>query len=496
MAIANGFLDSTDPLNPTRFNNRFRDDYLLRGITSGSVTVDLTSSTSGNRIDPYLQIINADTGEVVAFNDDGGTGLNSRLTFTAERGVNYALRATSFGFRDTGSYTISTNVGTIGLGGTPITGDQTFSGTLVNTDPDNPNRTGSFRDDYFLTGVETGQLVTVNLTSPTSGAADTRIDPFLQVLNADTGAVVAFNDDGGTGLNSRLSFTVGANTDYVIRATSFSSGDVGAYTLSTSTSSFSLDGTLAETDPSNPTRSGTFRDDYFLTGVNPGQQVQLDLNSPTGAGNFDTFIQLVNADTGAVITSNDDGGPGLNSRLNFTAQEGIDYIARVTSFASGATGDYSLTSSVGVLYEGVPLSPGGQIVGTLDNTDLNNDLRNGSFYDGYYLEDLVAGMPVTLNLNSPSFPDPNNFDTYLQVVNGSTGDLIALNDDGGPGLNSQLTFTPQQGVEYIARVTSFASGATGDYTLTIAQRRKAKKKQFILSSNFFSQSLIALTKER
>jgi len=410
-----------------------------------------------------LQVINADTGEVVRFNDDGGIGLNSQLTFNAQQGVNYVLRATSFSSGDTGSYTLSTSAGTIGLGGTPITGDQSINGTLVSSDRTNPNRFGSLRDDYFLTGVETGQVVTVDLTSSTIGD---RIDPYLQVLNADTGAVIAFNDDGGVGLNSRLSFTVAANTDYVIRATSFGSGDIGPYTLSTSTSSFSVNGTLANTDENNPTRSGRFRDDYYLTGVNAGQQVQLNLDSPSGINNFDTFVQLVNADTGAVIASNDDGGPGLNSQLTFTAQEGVEYIARVTSFGSGATGDYSLTSTAGVLYEGLPVSGGQIIAGTLDSTDLNNDLRNGSFYDGYYLNDLVPGVAVQINLSSPSGID--NFDTYLQLVNGSTGDLIAFNDDGGPGLNSQLTFTPQQGVEYIARVTSFGSGATGDYVLSFA----------------------------
>ena len=475
MAITNGFLDITDPRNPTR-PNRFRDDFLLRGITSGPVTVNLTSPyppfvDPNRRIDPYLQIINADTGEVVDFDDDGGPGFdyNSRLTFTAQQGVNYVIRATSYGVGDIGRYTLTTNVGSIGLGGTPITGDQTFNGTLVTTDPRNPTRPNRFRDDYFLTGVAAGQTVTIDLTSPYPPFVDpnNRIDPYLQLIDADTGAVIQSDDDGGPGFdyNSQLSFTVAANTDYVIRATSFGWNDIGNYTLSTSTSSFSVNGTLADTDPSNPTRSSRFRDDYFLTGLNPGQSVQLNLN-----GNFDTFLQLIDADTGQVIRWDDDSGPGLNSQLTFTAQQGVDYIVRTTSFGSGVTGNYSLTSTVGVLYEGLPISPGPNeiIVGTLDNTDLNNDLRNGRFYDGYYLDldDLVPGTPVQINLDTATVSSNGSFDTYLQLVNGSTGDLIAYNDDGGLGLNSRLTFTPQLGVEYIARVTSYGLGETGDYVLT------------------------------
>ncbi|HAA28125.1 MAG TPA: peptidase S8 [Cyanobacteria bacterium UBA8553] len=57
------------------------------------------------------------------------------------------------------------------------------------------------------------------------------------------------------------------------------------------------------------------------------------------------------------------------------------------------------------------------------------------------------------------------FDSYLQVINANTGEIVAFNDDFG-GLNSQVTFTAQAGVDYIARATSYASGATGAYTLT------------------------------
>ena len=98
------------------------------------------------------------------------------------------------------------------------------------------------------------------------------------------------------------------------------------------------------------------------------------------------------------------------------------------------------------------------VIGNLSGTDQDNPLRSGSSSDDYELIDVIPGISVTISLNS------NEFDTYLQLLKSDTGDLIDFNDDF-IGLNSRLTFTPQEGVNYIARVTSFAGGEIGEYTL-------------------------------
>ncbi len=110
-----------------------------------------------------------------------------------------------------------------------------FSGTLDLTDPNNPTRSGRLYDGYYLSNLQAGQQVQINL--------DARFDTYLQLVNADTGAVIAFNDDGGVNLNSQLTFTAASNTDYIVRATSYWSNDTGAYTLTTSL--------IGSTPPSN-----------------------------------------------------------------------------------------------------------------------------------------------------------------------------------------------------------------------------------------------------
>ena len=101
-----GSLSSTDTKNPKRLGSFF-DDYTLTGVSNWQqVQVNMDSTA----IDSYLQLVNASTGEVIAFSDDlikGGK--NSQLKFTVIPGVNYVIRATNFNATQTGNYTFKTS---------------------------------------------------------------------------------------------------------------------------------------------------------------------------------------------------------------------------------------------------------------------------------------------------------------------------------------------------------------------------------------------------
>jgi endonuclease/exonuclease/phosphatase family metal-dependent hydrolase len=241
---------------------------------------------------------------------------------------------------------------------------QTINGSLAATDGNNPTRTGKYKDDYRLTGVSAGQVIQIDLNS-------SAFDAYLQLVNASTGAVITFNDDlSRSTQNSRISFTVQSGVTYLVRVTSYDSAATGSYSVITSSQGGStptpspsptpgssptptpsiptltvggsiLSGSLATSDPRNPTRSNTYSDDYRLAGATTGRSVTLDLRST----NFDTYLQLVNASTGAVITANDDGpGGGTNSLITFTVQSGITYTVRVTSYNQNTTGGYTLSA--------------------------------------------------------------------------------------------------------------------------------------------------------
>jgi subtilisin family serine protease len=98
-------------------------------------------------------------------------------------------------------------------------------------------------------------------------------------------------------------------------------------------------GTLSGTDALNPTRPGAYKDDYVYRSQTT-QTVQVSMTS----SQFDTYLQIINASTGQVVTFDDDSGAGLNSQLVFTATAGTTYFIRATSYATRATGTYALTT--------------------------------------------------------------------------------------------------------------------------------------------------------
>jgi hypothetical protein len=427
-------LSATDPNNITRPGS-YRDDYRLVGAQPGQ---QLQINLAGG-IDAYLQLVNGATGEVIAFNDDGGPGLGARLTFTPVAGVDYLVRATSFNAGEVGNYTLEVEE--------TIATNQTLQRRLSSTDPNNPTRSGRFHDDYRLVGAVAGQQLQINLNSS--------FDAYLQLVNANTGAVIAFDDDGGPGLNSQLTFTVEAGVDYILRATSFSSGITGDYTLAVVNAlspNRTVQNVLEATDRNNPTRPGRFADDFQLTGLWAGQEVRLTLDA-----SFDPYLQLINADTGAVIAFNDDSATSLTSDLGFTVQSGINYLVRVTSFAEGATGTYTLNAYPAPL----TIAPGQTQNQVLNNEDVNNPARSGSFSEDFHLVNYTPGQQMLLTLTG-------SFDTYLQVINAANGQVILADDDSGPGLNSQLVLTTNPAIDYLIRVTSYAANTKGSYSLSIA----------------------------
>ncbi len=106
-----------------------------------------------------------------------------------------------------------------------------------------------------------------------------------------------------------------------------------------------------------------------------------------------------------------------------------------------------------------PISDNQTLNGTLSASDPNNPNRDGRYFDGYLLTGADVGEVVQVSLDS------STFDTYLQVVNADTGDIITFNDDFD-GLNAQVSFTVEEGIDYIIQATSYSPGTTSNYTIT------------------------------
>jgi uncharacterized protein YjdB len=201
-----------------RLNGDSRTDFYEFTLTQrASVVINMTST----RLDPVLGVVDGN-GEVVAVDDDSGEGVNARVEGVLEPG-RYVVAAAGYP-GEQGPYTLELRIAvdpcapsrTLTLG-TTASSALTTADCAINADGPTP-----FTQRWRLS-VPTSGLVQIDMTSAA-------FDAFL-ILQDATGAVRAVNDDadGGT-LNSRIIANVPAG-EYVVNASSFNRGAVGAYQL-------------------------------------------------------------------------------------------------------------------------------------------------------------------------------------------------------------------------------------------------------------------------
>ena len=186
-----------------------------------------------------------------------------------------------------------------------------------------------------------------------------------------------------------------------------------------------------------------------------GQDSEVILAMTSSA--FDTYLALASGAPGSVteIVEMNDDLVGTNSGISVAVAAGT-YTAMATSYAGGATGDYSIMLEVLPTGsdEARVLRPGSPANGALASSD--ETLPDGSHYHNWTLQG-TAGDRVTMTLAS------SDFDTYLAIQSG--GESLAANDDSDGTTNSRVEVTLPTTGAYTVVVTSYGAGATGSYAL-------------------------------
>jgi serralysin len=85
---------------------------------------------------------------------------------------------------------------------------------------------------------------------------------------------------------------------------------------------------------------------------------------------------------------------------------------------------------------------------------------------------LTAGTTYTAAMAGLGTQSTAVSDPYLELYSAS-GTSIATNDDGGPGLSSNLTYTPTTSGTYYIAAGSYAGGSSGDYAVSLTTGSKA-----------------------
>lgn len=321
-------------------------------------TYDLALSASG--FDSYLLV--RGPGGLSEDNDDdpGQRGTrDSRLRFTAPADGEATVAATSYAAGETGSYVLTLNghrtrppVAQVAPETTALRLGESREGWL--TPSDSRLESGEYVNTFVFDG-RRGQRLDLRLTS-------TEFDPYLAISGPNDFS--AFNDDADGDTDSRLRVTLPADGEYQITATSYESGETGAYRLAvlsdtaptraepaarseeraTPAGRIAIGQTIAGSLGSGDETldSGEYVDTYSFTGQR-GQRVAVELTSSA----FDAYT-ILRTPSGEQ-RENDDGEDGTNSRLETVLAEDGDYQVMVTSYEPGETGSYrfSVTPSRG-----------------------------------------------------------------------------------------------------------------------------------------------------
>jgi hypothetical protein len=339
------------------------------------------------------------------------------------------------------------------------------NGALAVGDAVHPDQPAKFTRTYRLDNLAVG--VAVEITGR-SHAFDVR----LELLDGPGGTLLATADSDGAlgvlGTDERLSFTPLADVDYHVRVSPKADGGKGSFHLGClrpsaynaltqlSVPQSNTAGSLLVSDPIDPLWQPLvfYSDNYRLAATS--SRARLNLTSSA----FDTYLELVDAETGRLIMKDDDSGSDLNARINYKPVPGVSYIVRATSAVAESTGSYTISSTVEALPTiGVPTNNSGSLT-TGDELDPKYPLN---YKDDYKLINLTPGQVVTVNMNT------FNFDAYLFLLDGVDETLVIAEDDssGVGGVdNARITFTVQAGRSYTIRASSYFEDETGSYQLT------------------------------
>ncbi len=225
--------------------------YLLDGLEVGSV---VTATLDSVDFDTYIRLIReADGGaQVIIDNDDyAGSYEQSQVSFMVEEGADYIVEATSYGSDAGGSFSVTVGAGeaisedfeffeayAVEYAGVPelLAVGSSAEGQLV------VGNAEVLANYYKLPAFAGGEEITVSIESED-------FDTYIYVIDATNGSYVAENDDfEGSYSMSSVSFVAEADTEYLVKATSFDGSGSGAYELTLAGLGDAMDASAAAVD--------------------------------------------------------------------------------------------------------------------------------------------------------------------------------------------------------------------------------------------------------
>ncbi|QGZ96992.1 PPC domain-containing protein [Terricaulis silvestris] len=433
------------------------DFYRLSARTSQRYSITLSNAGGdGGLADPFLRVVDGE-GNELASNDDADD-LNSALEFVPTQNGDVFVEARGFADANTGAYTLS--VSTERAPSDNTSGDRNTRGRINAGGNVEGDLSFPADQDWYRIRLQEGQSYRFTLNS---AGANPLSDPLLHVYNS-AGEEVGVDDDGGEGFNSYLEFTAPSTGNYFLGASAFGEASTGGYALGVREGDIPADNTTdASLTPDGDYREGVLSPagdrDWYRLNLAEGQGLRVGL---AGTGTPDTLgdpLLVLYGPDGAEILRDDDGGDALNAWFEYSATQAGTHYLEVRGFTEDAAGRYAVSITGGEIGGSAEMAeyiaPNGEgrvsTIGTPDDTD-------------WYSVELIEGRPYRFYADGM---DPDPLADPLLTIYDSQGAQVAVDDDGGSGVNSYLGFTSPTGGSYFAGVSSFNSSGAGRYQLRV-----------------------------
>jgi hypothetical protein len=223
---------------------------------------------------------------------------------------------------------------------------------------------------------------------------------------------------------------------------------------------------LTKTDPKDKERTDSAHHQYSLP-MRGGKTYVIECTSKE----IDSYLRLEDA-SGKKLAEDDDGAGYPNARIIFKCPKSDNYRIFVTTYGKGAEkaefgnyGNYTLTvRQAGKAGAGsLALKNGKAEIN--DKLTVNNpkDTVRQAHYCKIHTINLQAGKNYQIDMIS------GDLDSYLRLED-SNKQQLAEDDDGGGFPHARIIFNCQKAGVYRIICTTFAPGATGAYTLKVAQQ--------------------------
>lgn len=313
--------------------------------------------------DTFIELYDA-TGVWVDQNDDGCTDYRSTVTWTAS-GTSYYVKVRGFNSNAYGDFTIAYEYTTPAAGGTckiPPDYDEEITALMLTAlgedtwATDGPTTIASEACYVYKVNTTAGKQYTFKTGCGNGGTAD--FDTFIELYDTD-GTWEDQNDDGCSEYRSTITWTA-SGTVYYIKVRGFNSNSYGDFTLAymfttpvagtTCKTPPDFDETLAAPTTSwqtdGPTAITSDACYVYKVSVTSGNEYTFKTGCTEGSTNFDTFIELYDAD-GVWLTQNDDGcaipaSGDYSSKVIWTSTyTGFAYV-KIRGYNSNSYGNFTI----------------------------------------------------------------------------------------------------------------------------------------------------------